>query len=98
MRTKLIKIIYHKFELKDEIENKLNFDKKAKKEKKLEIKTKKIKLKKQNTINLDRMMKLKTNKTFTKRQRKEFKKIKRIRTNLQKKKVKLELMYEMKNK
>jgi hypothetical protein len=38
MRTKLIKIIYHKFELKDEIENKLNFDKKAKKEKKLEIK------------------------------------------------------------
>jgi hypothetical protein len=76
MRTKLIKIIYHKFELKDEVENKLNFDKKAKKEKKLEIKTKKIKLKKQNTINLDRMMKLKTNKTFTKRQRKEFKKSK----------------------
>jgi hypothetical protein len=74
MRTKLIKIIYHKFELKDEIENKLNFDKKAKKEKKIEIK--KIKLKKQNTINLDRMMKLKTNKTFTKRQRKEFKKSK----------------------
>jgi hypothetical protein len=76
MRTKLIKIIYHKFELKDEVENKLNSDKKAKKEKKLEIKTKKIKLKKQNTINLDRMMKLKTNKTFTKRQRKEFKKSK----------------------
>jgi hypothetical protein len=76
MRSKLIKIIYHKFELKDEIENKLNFDKKAKKERKLEIKTKKIKLKKQNIINLDRMMKLKTNKTFTKRQRKEFKKSK----------------------
>jgi len=33
MRTKLIKIIYHKFGLKDEIENKLNFDKKTKKEK-----------------------------------------------------------------
>jgi hypothetical protein len=33
MRTKLIKIIYHKFGLKDKIKNKLNFYKKAKKKK-----------------------------------------------------------------
>jgi len=31
MRTKLVKIIYHKFGPKDEIENKLNFYKRAKK-------------------------------------------------------------------
>jgi len=31
MRIKLVKIIYHKFGLNDEIENKLNFYKRAKK-------------------------------------------------------------------
>jgi hypothetical protein len=48
MRTKLIKIIYHKFGLKDKIKNKLNFYKKAKKKKNNEDQ-----IEKHNTINLN---------------------------------------------
>jgi len=42
MRTKLIKIIYHKFGLKDKIKNKLNFYKKAKKKKIMRTRLKNI--------------------------------------------------------
>jgi hypothetical protein len=51
MRTKLIKIIYHKFGLKDKIENKLNFYKKAKKKNKNQNNEDQIE--KHNTINLN---------------------------------------------
>jgi len=50
MRTRLVKIIQHKFGFKDEIK-KINFYRRAKK--KLEIKTMRIKLKKNNIINFD---------------------------------------------
>ena len=57
-------------------------------------------IEKLNIINLHLMIKLKTNKTFTKRPRKKIKKIKRIRTNLKKKKAiyVMELIDEIENK
>ena len=56
-------------------------------------------IEKLNIINLHLMIKLKTNKTFTKRPRKKIKKIKRIRTNLKKKAIYvMELIDEIENK
>jgi hypothetical protein len=56
-------------------------------------------IEKLNTINLHLMIKLKTNKTFTKRPRKKIKKIKRIRTNVKKKTISvMELIDEIENK
>jgi hypothetical protein len=69
MRTKLIKIIYHKFRLNDEIKNKLNVYKRAKK--KIRNQNNIDRIEKYNTINLDRKIKLKINKTFTKGLRKK---------------------------
>jgi len=69
MRTKLIKIIYHKFRLNDEIKNKLNVYKRAKK--KIRNQNNIDQIEKYNTINLDRKIKLKINKTFTKGLRKK---------------------------
>jgi len=96
MSTKLIKIIYHKFGLNDEIKNKLNVYKRAKK--KIRNQNNIDQIEKYNTINLDRKIKLKINKTFTKGLRKK-NKIKRIRTNLKKIiYLKLELMEKIENK
>jgi len=84
MRTKLVKILYNKFGLNVEIENKLISYKNAKK--KFRNQNNKNQIGKLNTINLDLIMKLKANKTFTKRPKFFFFKIKRIRINLGKKK------------
>jgi hypothetical protein len=69
MRTKLVKILYNKFGLNVEIENKLISYKNAKK--KFRNQNNKNQIGKLNTINLNLMMKLKANKTFTKRPRKK---------------------------
>jgi hypothetical protein len=69
MRTKLVKIIYHKFRLKDKIKNKLNFYKKAKK--RIRNQNNEDQFEKYNTINLNWRMKLKTNKILQKDQGKK---------------------------
>ena len=69
MRTKLVKIIYHKFRLKDKIKNKLNFYKKTKK--RITNQNNEDQIEKYNTINLNWRMKLKINKILQKDQGKK---------------------------
>jgi hypothetical protein len=66
MRTRLKK---NTIKLNDEIENKLNFYKRAKR--KIRNENNKDQIRKYNTIYLDCMKKLKTNKIFTKGLRKK---------------------------
>ena len=60
MRTKLVKVIHHKFGSDDEIENKLKFYKKTKK--KIKNENNEDQIGKHNTINLDWRRKLKIKK------------------------------------
>jgi hypothetical protein len=94
MRIRLIK--QNTIKLNDEIKNKLNFYKRAKR--KIRNESNKDQIRKYSTIYLDCRIKLKTNKNFTKGPRKKLK-IKRIRTNLKKPLyVKLELIDKIENK